>query len=212
MPEPVAKDRGTGHRATAAISSNAAVNRAAQRIRQVLAASPVPEDPGHAENTLLWLLRMHPAAGDALRLAALAHDIERARPDRLQRHQFGDYDTFKQAHADEGADIADGILAAAGVAADVRAAVRNLIRRHETGGDPDSDLLRDADSLSYFDHNLPLYHAREGYAETLRRARWGYARLSQRARHFYRQIQHEDGRLNQLLAEACDGRLDATGA
>lgn len=179
-----------------------ALQRAATRIRTVLADSPVPEDPGHAENTLHWLLRLCLTADAALQLAALAHDIERARPDRLRRDAFPNYDAFKQAHAELGAEIADQLLAEAGVSAAIRERVAFLIRRHETGGDPDSDLLRDADSLSYFDHNLPRYYAREGYAETLRRARWGYSRLSSRARSAYAQIRHSHPTLNRLLAEA----------
>jgi len=187
---------------SAPISDVPAVNRAAALIRQVIADSPVPEDSGHAENTLHWLLRMRPKANDALRLAALAHDIERAREDRFQRHQFSDYDSFKQAHAQKSADITDAILAHAGVTFELRRVVHQLIQRHETGGDPDSDLLKDADSLSYFDHNLGAYYSREGYAETLRRARWGYRRLSARARKYYGHIRHEDETLNRLLEEA----------
>src|SRR5690606_11367633 len=109
---------------TLPISNLPVINQAADRIRRVLAASPVPEDPGHAENTLYWLLRMQPQASAALRLAALAHDIERARPERLQRHQLPDYDVFKQAHADKGADIAAAILAEAGVAPEILESVR----------------------------------------------------------------------------------------
>src|SRR5690606_10242255 len=121
------------------------------------ADSPVPEDAGHAENTLHWLMRLCPGADAALQLAALAHDIERARQDRLQRHQFADYDLFKQTHADIGAQITDEILSNAGVSNKMRHKVSLLVRQHEIGGDIESDLLKDAYSISYFDHNLPLY-------------------------------------------------------
>jgi len=178
------------------------IRLAADRIRLVLGGSPVPEDAGHAENTLTWLMRLHPNADVALQLAALAHDIERARPDRLQRHQFADYDAFKQAHADVGAQITDQILADVGVPSKFRQKVSLLICRHETGGDVESDVLKDADSLSYFDHNLPLYYAREGYEETLRRARWGYERLSPRAQAVYPAIRHDFPDLNRLLLDA----------
>ncbi|HEY9280503.1 MAG TPA: DUF4202 family protein [Eoetvoesiella sp.] len=172
------------------------------RIRDILATSPVPEDPGHAENTLQWLLRLAPNADDALRLAALAHDIERARPSRLRREQFDDYDAFKAQHAETGARIASEILTESGIEPALRIEVCRLISRHEIGGDPRSDLLKDADSLSYFDHNLPLYFAREGWEETLRRARWGYQRLSMRARDHYDDIRHENPALQRLIAEA----------
>ena len=36
--------------------------------------------------------------------------------------------------------------------------VSRLVEVHEVGGDPRSDLLKDADSISYFDVNLqPIY-------------------------------------------------------
>lgn len=173
-----------------------------RRIRQLLAASPVPEDPGHAENTLRWLVRLAPDADDALRIAALAHDIERARASRLRQEQFNDYDAFKAQHAETGAQMTEAILAEHGVEPAVRVEACRLIGRHEFGGDPRSDLLKDADSLSYFDHNLPLYFAREGWEATLRRARWGYQRLSARARGHYGEIRHDHKMLMRLLAEA----------
>lgn len=173
-----------------------------RHIRQILVASPVPEDPGHAENTLLWLVRLAPDADHALHLAALAHDIERARASRLRREQFDNYDAFKAQHAETGAQMADEILAKHGVEPALRIEACRLISRHEFGGDPRSDLLKDADSLSYFDHNLPLYFAREGWEASLRRARWGYQRLSARAREHYRKIQPEHEILRLLLAQA----------
>lgn len=188
------------------ISSDAATYQRAKRMLfERLAASPVPEDAGHAENTLHWLLQLEPQADPALRLAAIAHDIERAREDRLRRDDWPDYDSFKAAHAAVGARIADGILQETGVSQELREEICRLIRRHETGGDPRSDLLKDADSLSYFDHNLPFYYEREGWDETLRRARWGYLRLSARARHYYAAIQPDQAELRRLLSLAKSG-------
>ncbi len=48
--------------------------------------------------------------------------------------------------------------------------VQRLVCLHEGGGgDLRSDLLKDADSLSYFDVNLLLYFERTGWQETHRR-------------------------------------------
>ncbi len=177
---------------------------ARRRILEAVARSPVPEDPLHAENTLEWLLRLHPGADPALRLAALAHDIERARPDRLRREDFDAYDAFKAAHAREGARILGDLLRECGVEeAVVREACR-LVERHESGGDARADLLREADSLSFFEVNLPLYHAREGDAETLRRCRWGVARLSRRGRAVLAGRLPDDARLAALVRRALE--------
>ncbi len=49
-----------------------------QEIRRVIAGSSVEEDPRHAENTLEWLLKHEPDADEALQIAAMGHDIDRA--------------------------------------------------------------------------------------------------------------------------------------
>ena len=76
------------------------------------------------------------------------------------------------------------------------------------GGDPDSDLLKDADSISYFDVNLPLYYQREGWGETKRRSCWGYRRLSPRAEEIVKHISHEDEALMRLLREVVHERVN----
>ncbi len=175
---------------------------ACRRIREFIRRSRVPEDPRHAENTLEWLLRLAPRADEALQLAALAHDIDRAAPDKVKREDFTDYDTFKAAHAEHGARLLRAILAHCGVAEPVTEEACRLVRLHEVGGDPRADRLRDADSLSYFDVNLPLYHQREGDAETLRRCIWGVRRLSPRARTLLRGMEQADPHLQALVSRA----------
>jgi len=178
------------------------VDRAKRKIRAVIAGSWVPEDPRHADNTLEWLLRLEPDAGDALQLAALAHDIDRAiEESKVRRADFDDYDAFKAAHARNGAEILRPILIACGVAGNIVDETCRLVLVHEVGGDPSSDLLKDADSISYFDVNLSLYYQREGWAETKRRSLWGYQRLSARAKEFVNKICYQDETLMQLLRE-----------
>jgi hypothetical protein len=106
-------------------------------------------------------------------------------PSRLRklRADFEHYDDFKAAHARNGAGILRDILVECGVSDDaLTQEVHHLVCAHEVGGDPRAELLKDADSISYFDVNLPLYFEREGWEETRRRCTWGYLRLSERAR------------------------------
>jgi hypothetical protein len=160
------------------------IGRTRRRITRVIGGSSVPEDPGHASNTLEWLLRLDPDADAALQLAALGHDIDRAVAARkVQRTDFDDYDDFKAAHARNGAAILREIMRESGFADDaLTQEVHRLVCAHEVGGDPRSELLKDADSISYFDVNLACYFEREGWEETRRRCTWGYLRLSGRAR------------------------------
>jgi hypothetical protein len=178
------------------------IDCAKQKIRAVIAGSRVPEDPRHADNTLEWLLRLEPDAGEALQVAALAHDIDRAiEAVKVRRADFDDYDAFKAAHARHGAELLRPILTACGVAWDIVDEACRLVEVHEVGGDPDADLLKDADSISYFDVNLPFYYQREGWAETKRRSLWGYRRLSARARKIVENIGYEEEAMIRLLRE-----------
>jgi hypothetical protein len=70
------------------------------------------------------------------------------------------------------------------------------------GGDPRSGLLKDADSLSYFDVNLPLYFERHGWEETRRRCVWGYRRLSEPARSIAADLAYPSDELKRLIAES----------
>ncbi|NQU04375.1 MAG: hypothetical protein HQ589_09540 [Syntrophaceae bacterium] len=76
------------------------------------------------------------------------------------------------------------------------------MNRHEIGGDPCSDLLKDADSISYFEVNMPLYVQREGYEETLKRCIWGYHRLSPKMKEICQNITYSHDSLDKILKEA----------
>ena len=174
-----------------------------RRIRAIISDSKVPEDPRHAENTLEWLLKYDLKADQALQIAALAHDIDRAvESKRVRRVDFDDYDLFKSAHARNGAKILRGILDKCGVAKSITDEACRLVALHEVGGDPRSDLLKDADSISYFEVNMPLYYQREGWEETKRRCIWGYRRLSARMKEIAKNMAYEDEALTRLLKEA----------
>jgi hypothetical protein len=163
----------------------------------------VPEDSCHAENTVEWLLRLDPKADQALQIAALAHDIDRAVEGRkVRRSDYEDYDAFKAAHAWNGAKILRAILDECGVTKSIADEAGRLVTLHEIGGDNRSDLLKDADSISYFEVNMPLYYQREGWEETKRRCIWGYRRISARMKKIAKSITYEDEILTRLLNEA----------
>ena len=179
------------------------IESAKGKIREVIAASKVPEDPGHADNTLAWLFKLDPKTDPAMQIAALAHDIDRAVEARkVRRFDFDDYDVFKAAHAQNGAKILREILDDCQVAKDITDEACRLVTLHEVGGDSRSDLLKDVDSISYFDVNMPLYFQREGWDETKRRCVWGYRRLSSQGKEIVKGITYEKQALTRLLNEA----------
>lgn len=162
----------------------------------------MPEDPLHAENTLAWLIHLKPDADEALRLAALGHDIERAiQTRRARKDRFSTFQEYKQAHAENSARIIRSILEECGMGKRLTERICRFVRLHETGGDESSNILRNADSLSYFQNNLPLYFDRNGWSETKKRSMWGYARLSPEHRHIVAQFRFHSQDLNALLQE-----------
>lgn len=174
-----------------------------QKIRAVISKSGVPEDPIHAENVLEWLLKLKPDANEALQIAALAHDIERSVEGmKIQRSDFNDYNQFKAAHANNSAKILKEILHKCKVEQSIVDEACRLVERHEIGGDPRSNLLKDADSISFFEVNMPLYFQREGYEETLKRCIWGYQRLSPKMKEICQNITYPHHSLVKILKEA----------
>lgn len=173
-----------------------------QKIRTIISHSAVPEDPIHAENTLTWLLRFEPEADIALQIAALGHDVERALEERrIQKRIFTDFDAFKAAHAHNSAEIIKEIMTACKVPQPIIDDIYRLVCHHETGGDARSDLLRDVDSISFFDVNLPLYYKRNGREETYRRSIWGYRRISPERKNTISNIVYDHSELDVLLKD-----------
>ncbi len=113
----------------------------------------------HFERTVYWLKELNPDADEALLISAFGHDIERAfsksgnmndvinskdgymNKDLLERHQ------------NKGGEIIAKFLRTLNAPEDMIERVQHLISKHEVGGDDDQNLLKDADSLSYFETN-----------------------------------------------------------
>jgi len=179
------------------------IDCAKQKIRAVISKSSVPEDPIHAENVLEWILKLKPDADETLQIAALAHDIERSVEGmKIQRSDFDDYNQFKAAHANNSAKILKDILHKCQVEQSIVDEACRLVERHEIGGEQRSDLLKNADSISYFEVNMPLYFQREGYEETLKRCIWGYQKLSPKMKKICQNITYPHHSLVKILKEA----------
>ena len=176
------------------------IDRVKKSIEAIISGSSVPEDPVHSKNTLNWLLKIKPDSDEALQIAALGHDIERAIDRRkVRREDFEHYDQFKAAHAHNSAKILKEVMLDCGVDKTLIEQVCELVRRHEVGGDERSDLLKDADSMSYFDVNPSHYFNRHGWDETKRRCQWGYKRLSEKMKILAAKLTFENDELRALM-------------
>ena len=177
------------------------INLVKRKIEEVIKGSAVPEDPIHSKNTLGWLLNLMPDASESLKIAALGHDIERAIERRkVKRQDYKDYDTFKDAHALNSANILAEIMQAYDIDKKMIDEVFSLVRYHETGGTDRIDILKDADSISYFDVNLPHYFIRNSLQETKRRCLWGYKRLSDQGKKIVSEFNYQNKEIKSFLS------------
>ncbi len=173
-----------------------------REIEQIVRHSFVPEDVAHSQNTLRWLLKLKPDADEALQIAALGHDIERAIVERkVRREDFRSYDEFKQAHALNSAVVLDELMRRCQISEQLAKRVLHLVRHHETGADRDANTLRDADIISFFDVNLPHYFARNSPEETKRRWLWGYKKLPDSLRAIVANFDYRSKKLQSLVRE-----------
>ncbi|MFH1295489.1 MAG: DUF4202 family protein, partial [bacterium] len=142
----------------------------------------------HGEETLKWLLKILPNAPWQLQIAALAHDIERAvsysrgkTPPKPQKDNLT-YDEYKNEHAIRSAKIMTSILRRHNICEEDVKRIANIIERHEVGGDKESDLVRDADSMRWFDSGHKKYLESFGIQGACEKGWWMYKRASHKAK------------------------------
>lgn len=168
-------------------------------IKQI-AKSEVPEDLVHSKDTVKWLLRIKPDADVALKIAALGHDIDRSTGyKKVKREDYKSYDEFKKAHTLNSAMIIADIMKKFSTNQELIDEVHNLIANHETGGDKRSDILKYADSISFFNVNLSYYFERNTEEETRRRCIWGLERLPKALQKQVFNFKYNGKRLNSLM-------------
>ena len=92
------------------------IERANELIESIISRACVSEDLAHSRNTLQWLLNLEHNADEAVQIAALGHDIERALEKRkVRRQDFGDYERFKAANSHNIAEILREVMLTCGV-------------------------------------------------------------------------------------------------
>jgi hypothetical protein len=160
------------------------------------------EGIGHFLRTVHWLKILKPDADEALLIAAVAHDIERAfrdheTYDKIKNTEKGfRSDEHLTHHQEESARIIGEYLER--IKADKRTVerVRMLVSRHEVGGNEDQNLLKDADSISFFENNVGYFVAKRvrdiGKRKVKEKFDWMYSRMTSErakelARHLYRE-------------------------
>lgn len=163
------------------------------------------KDREHSARTRALVLQLEPNASDALQIAALAHDIDRTIEARRIKHEnFTDYDEYKKQHAKESASIICERLEEAGLPESLINRVRYLVEHHEVGGDQEANILKDADSLTFFEMDIYPYFKGRGIERTKAKIEWTYKRLSPEARKIVKKIHLKDPKLQEVLNETIE--------
>jgi hypothetical protein len=174
-----------------------------KEIEDILSKSPIKIDPIHSKTTREWLLKLKPDADEALQIAALAHDIERAyisdEEGKKGEEDSDNYIEYKKQHSQRSAKIITDMLKKHGFIEPFIKRVGKLVLNHEFGGDPESDILRDADSISFFENNLEYYLKRHGKETTKLKIKFMYDRMSTKAKQFLKSLKYDDKELQDLL-------------
>ncbi len=179
------------------------LERLRKRIAEMIVRSAFPEEPFHSVNTLEWVLRLRPDADDALQIAALGHDIERACEDRrVSAKGYETFEQFKEAHALSSAQVMTEIMEDFGLDQAFTDDVARLVAHHESGGNEREEILKNADTLSFFQVCLPLYFDRHGPERTRKRMVWGFRKLPKPLRSEVTGMEYMDGELEALVREA----------
>ncbi len=142
----------------------------------------------HVLRTVHWLKELKPDADEALLIAAVAHDVERALRDHKSYDKVSKYekgfrsDEHLTYHQEEGARIIGEYLEQIGADQGIIERVRELVSRHETGGDDAQNLLKDADSVSFFENNVEHFVTKKvnetGKDKVRKKFDWMYDRIT----------------------------------
>src|SRR3954471_7796474 len=142
--------------------------------------------PRHLTRALEILLELDPDAGEALQLATVTHDSERAFPDPdppFDSARHFDVPGYLRFHQRRAAATTGRWLDDAGAPLAPRDQVAILIAHHEEGGWPEADLLQAADSLSFLEVMVPLVEGwitkgRTGPERAFAKLQWMHDRIA----------------------------------
>lgn len=137
----------------------------------------------HFERTVFWFEKFISNIGEAERIAAYGHDIERAfrDPNKTVPENYLDPEFLKN-HQDGGAEIIANFLKNENAPNEIIEKVKHLISKHEVGGDTDQNALMDSDSISFFETNAEMFVNKkapiEGYKNVKEKLDWMFNRIS----------------------------------
>jgi HD domain-containing protein len=109
----------------------------------------------HLMRTRDWALELDPHLPEAVRIAALTHDVERMVPGGPAKDPSlpPDDESYNNDHSERSAELVAGWLSDHGAGEPLIGTVRELILLHEWGGTPEADIVQAADSIAFLEVN-----------------------------------------------------------
>lgn len=155
----------------------------------------------HSLDTLEWVKKIDSNPTEALQIAALAHDIDRGIKPMVKREEDETYEDYKERHAKRSAQLIAKLMTKYDYPKDLLDKTSHLVRNHEIGGDIETDILMDADSISFFSCNIDWYykHKNKDLEETKKGIKYKYERATPRAKKLIKTIEIK----NKLLSDLC---------
>ncbi len=122
-----------------------------QFVKESFEKAGKPQSFPHLERTTYWIKKLKPNADEALLIAGVAHDVERAVYGNWVK---GSLDKkILQKHMDQSAQVITEFLKKENVGEKTITRIKMLVANHEFGGNDDQNLLKDADSISFLENN-----------------------------------------------------------
>ncbi len=136
----------------------------------------------HFVRTVFWLEKLLPNITDTERIAAYAHDIERAFRENKNAPENYLNPEFLKKHQEKGAQIISDFLRKEHASEEMISKVTHLVSKHEIGGDLEQDALMSADSISFFETNAEMFVTKkapvEGYTSVKAKLDWMFNRIT----------------------------------
>jgi len=179
------------------------LNSLKKEILNVLRKSPLDFEVTHAQLVHKWVLILKPDADEALQIAALSHDIDRAITGITEKDlkDFSKIAEFKKEHAERSAQFISEILEKHKYPNAIISKVKLLVTNHEVGGDEESDILKNADSLAYFEYNIPSYLKRNGQERTKEKINFMFVRMSPKAKKIVKNLNYTNLEIKRMIDE-----------
>jgi hypothetical protein len=177
-----------------------------KEIWSIIPKSPIVSDLEHSKLILKWILILCPDASEELQIAAIGHDMERAITGITEK-DLSDYskiNEFKKEHAIRSAKFVSEVLEKCDYPKEKMDKIKHLIENHECGGDPESDILKNSDSLAYFEYNIPVYLEMNGKQRAIEKCKFMYERLSDDAKELVKNIKYKDKKITDIVKRAIE--------